>query len=131
VKTALKVFILTVAVLFIGLPRVHSDTAEPVEPEVVIVKIEELLFVPEEVKVKAGTTIRWMNEDPVPHDVTSGTSITGREARGKKKVKFHDGKFQSDLFPQGKTFEVTLTEKGDYPYYCNVHPFMVGKIMLE
>jgi plastocyanin len=123
-KTVLPASLIIASLLF-GYPYAYAGSKEP---EVVIVKIGLLQFNPEEVAVKPGTTIRWMNEDPVDHDITSGISITGRKARGKEKVKIPDGKFQSGLFPAGKTFEVTLTEKGDYPYFCNIHPFMVGKI---
>jgi plastocyanin len=117
-KPTLKVVILAIVVFFfsfsLSLPAAHGGQAEKVEsqkPEVVTVNIELLTF-PEEITVKAGTTARWVNLDPVDHDVTSGTSITGRKARGKKKVKFHDGKFKSDLFGKDQTFEVTFTEKG-------------------
>jgi plastocyanin len=135
VKPTLKVIILAIAGFLFGLslPAAHGGQAEKVEPQkpgTVTVNIELLTF-PEEITVKAETTVRWVNLDPVDHDVTSGTSITGRKARGKKKVKFHDGKFKSDLFGKDQTFEVTFMEKGVHQYFCNIHPFMVGKVIVE
>ncbi len=132
--TPLKVALIVLSAWFVLAhhPASGNEATEagPEETGAVIVTIELLKF-PEEVAVTAGTTVRWVNKDNVAHDVTSGTSITGRKARGKKKVKFHDGKFKSNLFPKGETFEFTFTEKGEYSYYCNIHPFMVGKIVVE
>ena len=42
-----------------------------------------------------------------------------------------DGKFASGLFGQDKTFPYVFDTKGEYPYYCNIHPFMVGKVIVE
>jgi plastocyanin len=127
-KIALSLVLIMIGALVFGCAPLENKKSEP---GVVIIKAELLQFAPEEVTVKAGTTIRWLNGDNVDHDVTSGISITGREARGKKKTKTPDGKFQSGLFSKGKTFEITLDEKGVYPYYCNTHPFMVGRIVVE
>ena len=49
-------------------------------------------------RVPVGTTVRWVNHDPFTHDVTSGISILGREARQVEKTKLPDGKFSSGLF---------------------------------
>ncbi len=86
---------------------------------------------PSEVTVAAGTTINWVNLDPVDHDVTSGVSVIGRKARDMKQTKFPDNKFSSGLFGKDKTFSVTLDEKGEYKYYCNIHPFMIAKIVVK
>lgn len=123
-------FLLTAVLLFssfVGIGSAHDGH----DPNVVIVKIENLKFVPEVITVKPGTTIQWINLDPIDHDVTSGTSIIGRASRDLKKTKFPDGKFQSGLFKKGQTFSVTVEEKGEQPYYCNAHPFMIGKIVVE
>lgn len=96
-----------------------------------IVEMVDLAFVPEAITISTGTTVTWINKDDVEHDVTSGKSVTGREARGKDKTKFPDGKFQSGLFGKGKTFSYTFTKEGEYPYYCDAHPFMTAEIIVE
>ena len=95
------------------------------------VEIKNLQFVPIELVVAAGTTINWLNLDPLDHDVTSGVSVLGRQTRGMKQTKFPDEKFASGLFGQGKSFSVTFDAKGEYYYYCNIHPFMVAKILVR
>ena len=101
------------------------------ETQTVTVEIKNLQFVPIELVVAAGTTINWLNLDPVDHDVTSGVSVLGRQTRNMKQTKFPDEKFASGLFGKDKTFSVTLEEKGEYKYYCNIHPFMVAKIIVK
>ena len=101
------------------------------ETQAVTVEIKNLQFVPIELVVAAGTTINWLNLDPLDHDVTSGVSVLGRQTRGMKQTKFPDEKFASGLFGQGKSFSVTFDAKGEYYYYCNIHPFMVAKILVR
>ncbi len=101
------------------------------EGDVVTIKIEGLSFNPKKVVVKPGTTIRWINLDPIDHDVTSGKAVVGRKTRGMKQTKFPDGKFKSGTFGKDTEFEVTLKDKGEYPYYCTIHPFMVGKVVVK
>jgi len=67
----------------------------------------------------------------VPHDVTSGTAITGRKARQIRKTKFSDGRFHSGAYGKGKSFEVTFKGKGTYHYFCNIHPIMQGVVIVR
>ncbi len=96
----------------------------------VVVTIKGLRFEPRTVTVKAGTTVRWVNLDETVHDVTSGKALTGREARGRKRVRFPDGRFSSGTFGKGEAFTFTFEEEGVYPYFCNVHPFMKGVVVV-
>jgi len=125
----------TVSLLLIFLSSVHAGGA-PIEQSAaktstVTVEIENLQFIPAEMTITAGTTVRWINFDPLDHDVTSGVSVTGRKTRGMKETKFPDNKFASGLFGQDKSFSVMFDEKGEYNYYCNIHPFMVAKIFVR
>jgi len=101
------------------------------ETSIVTVEIKKLQFMPAVVTIIAGTTIRWINLDPVDHDVTSGVSVTGRETRSMKQTKFPDNKFASGLFGQDKSFSVAFDAKGEFNYYCDIHPFMIAKILVK
>jgi len=101
------------------------------ETSAVTVEIKDLQFMPAKVTIITGTTVRWINLDSVDHDVTSGVSVTGRKSRGMKQTKFPDKKFASGLFGQDKSFSVTFDAKGEYNYYCNIHPFMVARILVR
>ena len=125
----------TVSLLLTFSSSVHSGGAPTeltaAETSTVTVKIKNLQFIPAEMTITAGTTITWINLDPVDHDVTSGVSVTGRKTRGMKQTKFPDSKFASGLFGQDKSFSITFDAKGEFNYYCNVHPFMVAKILVR
>ena len=77
-------------------------------------------YIPFNVSVSAGEEITWSNDDSAAHTVTSGTPAEGP-----------DGNFDSSLFMAGGTFSVTLDEAGEYPYFCMVHPWMIGNITVN
>lgn len=72
-----------------------------------------------DVIISVGTKVTWTNESSAPHNVYSGPS-------GKP-----DGKFQSPIFTAGGSFEFTFDTPGEYPFYCNLHPYMVGWITVK
>jgi plastocyanin len=81
-------------------------------------------FDPNPVKAKLGDTITWTNHDSTPHTVTSGTNAKP------------DGKFNSSpgfktLISPGQTFSHKFTEAGEYPYFCQLHPNMVGTVSVR
>lgn len=76
-------------------------------------------FIPYEVSVGVGDTVTWSNDDVVSHTVTSGLLPHG-----------HDGIFDSGLFMAGTAFEFTFEEAGHYDYFCLVHPWMAGKVIV-
>jgi plastocyanin len=71
-------------------------------------------FSPNPVQVSVGSTVTWTNEDSVIHTVVSGTSPTP------------SGLFESPIMNPGDTFEYTFTEAGEVPYFCTLHPNMLG-----
>ena len=110
-----------------------DQQTRPENPETraVTVEIKDLQFVPIELVVAAGTTVNWLNHDPLDHDVTSGVSVLGRQTRDMKQTKFPDEKFASGLFGKDQIFSVTFEAKGEYKYYCNIHPFMIAEIVVK
>ena len=69
--------------------------------------------------ITEGDSITWKNKDSVEHTVTSGSPELGP-----------DGLFDSGLFGPGEIFTVEFTEAGEYPYFCTVHPWMIGEIIV-
>lgn len=76
-------------------------------------------FVPGAVTIDAGGVVSWGNDDVAAHTVTSGSSSSGP-----------DGLFDSGLFMPGTAFSFRFEEAGEYPYYCMVHPWMEGTVMV-
>ena len=78
-------------------------------------------YLPYTVTIDPGGEVTWSNDDSAAHTVTSGTAKDGP-----------DGNFDSSLFMAGTTFSVdTLDEEGTYPYFCMVHPWMTGEVIVE
>ena len=77
-------------------------------------------FQPHTATVGVGGTVTWTNGDTAAHTVTSGTATDGP-----------DGTFDSSIIMAGKTFSNTFDEAGTYDYFCVVHPWMTGKVVVE
>src|SRR5215216_283220 len=70
-------------------------------------------FSPNPIQVGVGTSVTWTNNDVEPHTVNAGENATP------------SGLFDSYIPPAG-IFQHTFTEVGEYPYFCILHPNMVG-----
>ena len=75
-------------------------------------------YLPYTVTIDPGGEVTWSNDDSAAHTVTSGTAKDGP-----------DGNFDSSLFMAGTTFSHTFDTLGNYPYFCMVHPWMVGSVL--
>ena len=71
------------------------------------------------IEILKGDTIHWKNADTTFHDVTSGSAEEGQ-----------NGIFSSAPMGPGKSFSHKFTEIGDYPYYCTLHPWMEGTVIV-
>ncbi len=72
-------------------------------------------FTPQYITVKAGTKVTWTNKSSAPHTVYTRPGTTPPAT------------FQSDILPAGTgTYSFTFDKPGDYPYYCSLHPAMLG-----
>jgi plastocyanin len=78
--------------------------------------LTDIAYQPNPVQISVGDTIIWTNDDSEPHTATSG-----QNARA-------DGRFDSGIMASTRTFEHTFTEPGEYPYFCILHPNMVGTV---
>jgi plastocyanin len=68
--------------------------------------------------IAINNTIRWTNDDAVPHTVTFTSVPTGVPAIA-----------SGDIEP-GATFTYTFTVTGTYQYHCSYHPWMNGSVVL-
>jgi len=104
--------------------QANSSKTFPATNKVAIVLGAALLrdkaYQPNPVNVKAGGTVTWTNQDTVVHTVTSGSGLDdpslGRD-------------FDSGLL--GKGFSHIFFKLGEFPYFCQIHPTMVGKVIVK
>lgn len=81
--------------------------------DVVEVKIEKYKFQPETITVKAGTTVKWTNN----------------EKRASHSIWFkNEGIPESERMLSGDSWERTFDKPGTYPYTCGPHPEMNGVV---
>jgi len=76
-------------------------------------------YVPSIITVKKGQEVTWSNEDVAFHSVTSGLY-------GDPSLLFDSG----HLDPEQK-FSVVFNEKGIIDYFCTLHPWMAGRVIVE
>ena len=81
-------------------------------------------FSPNPIQVSVGTTVTWTNNDAQPHTVTSGSN---RQPDNK----FNSSPNFNPLLNPGQTFSFTFTQAGNYPYFCTLHPNMVGTVSVS
>ena len=77
-------------------------------------------YIPSRIEVEPGTTVTWENIDTVAHTVTAGSLADGIT-----------GEFDSSLLLADNIFEHTFEEVGEYPYYCIVHPWRAGEVVVR
>jgi len=68
-------------------------------------------FEPVTLTIAAGATVRWFNDDALPHTVTAS-----------------DGSWDSGNLSPGGSYERRFDSPGTYAYLCLYHPGMTGAI---
>ncbi len=92
------------------------DTKQQPGKADVAVAMKDYEFIPANVKVKAGESITWTNEDEgIQHNAVA------REGQGPK----------SELFNGGETYTWTAKDAGTIDYVCTIHPGMDGTITVR
>jgi plastocyanin len=88
--------------------------------------LTDTAYHPNPVEVNVGQTVLWTNEDFSFHTVTSG------DVSDTISVRLFDSGLAGPgaLSSTGKTYEYTFKSAGEYPYYCILHPGMVGKVIV-
>lgn len=76
------------------------------------VEIRNYKYIPQNITIKVGQTVKWTNNDTVLHNVV-GSGI------------------ESDYLQKGEKFTYTFEDEGTYPYKCTAHPWMEGKVIVE
>lgn len=91
----------------IGIAISQSPQATPS----LTIHLKNTKFVPDSASVPAGSTIVFVNDDPVAHTVTA-----------------KDQSFDSKDIGPGKSWQTTFSKAGTYAYMCIYHPGMAGQL---
>jgi predicted secreted protein with PEFG-CTERM motif len=77
-------------------------------------------YIPKEATVDVGGKVIFSNTDTAAHTFTAGGASEGPS-----------GEFDSGLAMAGSSYEWTPTATGEVPYFCMVHPWMVGLVVVQ
>jgi LPXTG-motif cell wall-anchored protein len=77
------------------------------------VTIADFHFAPGTTTVHAGDTITWTNNGPSPHTATA-----------------NNGSFNTGTLHPGQSASHVFTQAGTFTYFCSIHPFMHGTIVV-
>ena len=81
-----------------------------------------IFFNPNFTSINVGDIVTWRNDDVSIHTVTSGTFNTGKAG---------PIPFDSGIINSGGVFTHQFNAVNTYDYYCRIHPFMTGKIIVN
>jgi plastocyanin len=98
--------------LFAGiLPGWHSAFAETQQHTVVI---DQMQFSPQVLEVNLGDMVVWQNRGDAPHTATA-----------------ENRRFFSGTIPPGESQPYKAAIKGNFPYFCSIHPQMKGMLVVR
>jgi plastocyanin len=83
-------------------------------PAPVTVKIDNFVFGPAAITIAPGTTVTWVNQDDIPHNIVAD-----------------DKSFRSKVLDTDESYSFTFTQPGEYGYFCGLHPHMTGKVIVK
>jgi plastocyanin len=78
------------------------------------IQIDNFAFTPIDLTVTAGTTVTWKNADDSPHRIAA-----------------KNGAYSSAALDTDDSYSHTFATPGVYQYFCSIHPYMVGKIVVK
>jgi plastocyanin len=82
-------------------------------PEPLKIDQKGFRFLPHVVVIQTGSTIRFLNNDPEPHNVYSP-----------------EGRYNLGTWPTGDTKDYTFKKAGVYSQLCNIHPDMLAFVVV-
>ncbi|MDB5160889.1 MAG: blue (type 1) copper domain protein [Candidatus Saccharibacteria bacterium] len=90
-----------------------STNSGPVPTGANEISIINMNFSPASISVKKGTTIKWINQDNIPHTATENDGKNGPS---------------SPQLAHGETYSFTFNEVGTFHYHCSIHPNMTAVV---
>ena len=106
-RIELMAFVTGAALACVIAPSVAQNSVVPVT-------IDNFVFEPARLTIKAGTTVTWHNRDDIPHTVAA-----------------KDRSFKSKVMDTDESYSFTFATPGEYAYFCSLHPHMTGTIVVE
>ena len=135
-----KEVIISIIVVIIGLtlglmslPQ-NTDFVADVDDQKIIIKGDVIMstkvsrpgcektdscYTPSKIVIKQGDSVTWVNEDVAFHSVTSGYYDQPSDL------------FDSNYLDPEESFTFIFENIGTYDYFCTLHPWMKGQVIVE
>lgn len=91
----------------------QEANAKNLVPETHVIEIKQMKFVPDQITVQPGDSIKWINKDIVSHNVAEEESEL----------------WKSNTLETGDTFSIKVNKTASY--LCTLHPVMKGIITFK
>jgi len=132
-----KIIILGIigAIILVGIGFSFSSTIEENEEEQTMIITGDVVmpskvsrpgceeidrcYIPSNIIIEKGKQVTWVNEDSAFHSVTSGFYETPTEL------------FDSGHLDPYESYTLTFDESGTFDYFCTLHPWMKGQVIVE
>lgn len=99
-----------------------SEFSDQTNKKEVIIRMSEIAFKPQNIKVSKATKVIWINDEGVGHYINTDP----HPAHSYYPIQ------NSQLLQKGQNFDLTFNQAGIYPYHCSAHASsMVGAILVE
>jgi plastocyanin len=86
----------------------------PAQTAAATIQIKDHAFVPATLTVAPGTKVTWNNADDDTHNIVGDNKL-----------------FRSPALDTDDKFSYTFATPGEFGYFCALHPYMVGKIIVK
>ncbi len=121
-KIAVAVGVAAVIASIFALPQAAFAADVPVSIVPGASTLLNKAYSPNPVEIAVGDTVTWTNNDPGQfHSATSGSDATYSGV-------FGDPGASTSLLKTNASMSFTFTQAGEFPYYCFLHPTMVGTV---
>jgi plastocyanin len=97
---------LLAALTFLASPARAAEEAK--------IAIDNFVFTPATLTVKAGTKVVFVNHDDLPHNIVE-----------------EKGSFRSKALDTDESFTRVFDRPGEIVYFCGLHPQMKGKLLVK
>jgi plastocyanin len=95
-------------------------------------------FANQNIKVKVGTTITWVNKSKLQHTVTATDGQSLAAPKAAPQIFNSSPQYPSGLIPTGQQFSYTVTTDAynfnksthEVVYFCSIHPTMLAKLTI-
>ncbi len=88
--------------------------AQPSSAPTVVVHMKNFAFVPATVQIKPGDVVEWVNDDDDAHTVDSSRHL-----------------FASGGLDTHDAWEHAFKTPGTFTYFCDLHPYMKGTVIVK